>query len=117
MIMQIIQNIETDDSETGRILNANEMPPDVDTVPSVKFKGMSVLFLVRSRDRKRRTVSGKKYSATKIVDMTIGDMTRGPNTSSTPRYKQLVMHEILHVACMNGTLSNCILAYYHCVEK
>ena len=37
---------------------------------------------------------------------------RGPNESSTRKYEQLVMHEKLHLAYMNGTLSNCILAYY-----
>jgi hypothetical protein len=95
-----------------RILNANEMPPDVDTVPSVKFRGRSESFLVRSRDRERRTLSGKKYSATKVGDMTSYLSRRGPNESSTRKYEQLVMHEKLHVAYMTGTLSNCILAYY-----
>ena len=47
------ESVEVDDSEMERILNANEMPPDVDTVPSVKFRGRSESFLVRSRDRER----------------------------------------------------------------
>jgi hypothetical protein len=106
------ENAEVDDSEMDRILNANEVPAGADTVPSVKFRGRSVSLLVRSRDRERRTLSGKKYSATKIGDMTSYLLRRGPDESSTRKYEQLVMHEKLHVAFMNGSLSNCILAYY-----
>ena len=52
------ENDEVDDSEMERILNANEIQPDADTVPSVKFRGRSESFLIRSRDRERRTQSG-----------------------------------------------------------
>lgn len=106
------ENEEIDDSEVERILIANEIQPDADTVTSVKFGDRSTSFLVRSRDRERRTQSGKKYTATKIGDMTSYLLRRGPNESSTRKYEQLVMHEKLHLAYMNGTLSNCILAYY-----
>lgn len=106
------ENAEIDDSEMERILNANEIPQDADTVPSVKFRGRSVSLLIRSRDRERRTQSGKKYSATKIADMTTYLLRRGPKESSTRKHEQLVMHEKLHVAYLNDTLSKCILSYY-----
>ena len=107
-----VLNAEIDDSEMDRIMNATEIPQDSDTVPSVKFRGRSVSLLIRSRDRERRTQSGKKYSATRIGDMTAYLLRRGPNESSTRKHEQLVMHEKLHVAYMNGTLSKCILSYY-----
>jgi hypothetical protein len=101
------ENTEVDDSEMERILNANEIPSGADTAPSLKFKDRSVSFLVRSRDREKRTQSGKKYSATKIGDMTSYFLRRGPSESSTRKYEQLVIDEKL-----NSTLSNCILAYF-----
>ena len=83
-----------------------------DSVPSISMNERSKVFLNRMRDRVTRTQSGKKYSASRVTEMNDYLLRQGPNESSTRKLEQLVLHENLHLAFQNGSLGNCIFAYY-----
>lgn len=83
-----------------------------DSVPSISMTERSKVFLNRMRDRVTRTQSGKKYSASRVTEMNDYLLRQGPNESSTRKLEQLVLHENLHLAFQNGSLGNCIFAYY-----